>query len=108
MIGRMHRKSPALSRRFHLCEESRNNVRFGLMAFPSLDRVRVMGKDRVRGSRTCVGWLRCDATRMDSGYRVTLAIASVTLVKQIERAAQRADGLRISLQRCPRGRIPRT
>ena len=50
---------------------------------------------------------------VDRGYRVTLAVASVTIasvtsVKQIERAAQRAEGLRISFQRCPRGRTPQT
>lgn len=31
----MHRKSCVLSGRFHLCEESIHNLRFGLMAFPS-------------------------------------------------------------------------
>ena len=35
MIGRIHRKSCVLSGRFHLCEESIHNRRFGLMAFPS-------------------------------------------------------------------------
>lgn len=47
MNKRMHPKSCVLSGRFHLCEKSINNLRFGLMAFPS----RAMRASLVRISR---------------------------------------------------------